>query len=403
MYIHVLINQKKKSWTKSKEKKVKNINTESYNKKQSIIIPYHKNKDMLYYILSLLLKTVPDNIEIIIIANNYDKSQIDIEYESKQVKIYKIPRSMLYSEAMNLGVSYAEGEIITMFDQDVFCMSNWYEPLLQKLLSSDKIGAVASKLINPTNNRIIDFGIAYSPQSILHPMRGLPCDHPYSRKDRKVLSACGAVMMTYKSLYEKVGGMDITMPYICCDCDYGIKIKRSGYETWVVANSCLYHKGSSSSKNTKISEYSYLRSDSKAMFYAKEYPYLEFNMSDFIQDSGKKFKEEVALLKYYYLYDMTSLPDAEFFINCFKDSLNIKFYDIFKFNIGQRYPVHLQLYDHIPLSYLGLNEPIIYFVDSYVSLFNNALWWEMRKCKEDIIIDTNGNFFHMSEIKNMKY
>ena len=87
----------------------------------------------------------------------------------------------------------------------------------------------------------------------------------------------------------------------------------------------------------------------------------------------------------------------------FKDSLNIKFYDIFKFNIGQRYPVHLQLYDHIPLSYLGLNEPIIYFVDSYVSLFNNALWWEMRKCKEDIIIDTNGNFFHMSEIKNMKY
>ena len=150
---------------------MKNINTELYNKKQSIIIPYHKNKDMLYYTLSLLLKTVPESIEIIIIANNYDKSQIDIEYKSKQVKIYKIPRSMLYSEAMNLGVSYAEGEIITMFDQDVFCISNWYEPLLHKLLSSDKIGAVASKLINPTNNRIIDFGIAYSPQSILHPMR----------------------------------------------------------------------------------------------------------------------------------------------------------------------------------------------------------------------------------------
>lgn len=109
--------------------------------------------------------------------------------------------------------------------------------------------------------------------------------------DRKVISACGAVMMTYKNLYQKVGGMDTSMPYICCDCDYGIQIMKEGYETWVIANSFIYHKGSSSMNNTKNTEYKYLRGDSKAMFFAKDYKSLIFDMKDFLLFAGNNFKK----------------------------------------------------------------------------------------------------------------
>lgn len=380
---------------------MKKLNMNSSNCKQSIIIAYHKNKELLYYVLKLLLHTVPNNVEIIVIANNSNKNEIDIEYLAPQVKIHKIPKSLLYSEAMNLGVSLASGDIITMFDQDVFCFGDWYQTLLKKLLSSPQIGAVSPKLINPTNNRIIDFGISYSPENILHPMRGLPFDHPIASVDRKVISACGAVMMTYKKLYQKVGGMDTTMPYICCDCDYGIQIMREGYETWVVANSCIYHKGSSSAKNTKNTEYRYLRGDSKAMFFAKDYNSLPFDMKDFLLYAGTLFKKNHILQKRYYFYNLSSIHDADFFVENIKKILDVDFYDIYTFNIGQRNPSQLQIYDFLPMSHLDINEPYIYFVDSFTSLANNVIWWNLRKSKKDIIIDTNGNFLLQEEIEKL--
>lgn len=369
--------------------------------KQSIIIPYHKNKELINYVLRLLLDTVPKCVEIIIIANNTDTNEIEIDHSAPQIKIYKIARSMLYSEAMNLGVSYASGDIITMFDQDVFCSGNWYETLLNKLLSSPVIGAVSPKLINPTNNRIIDFGIAYSPQNILHPMRGLPFNHPNTLSDRKVLSACGAVMMTYKALFQKVGGMDKTMPYICCDCDYGIQIMKEGYETWVVANACIYHKGSSSNRNTKNTEYSYLRGDSKAMFFAKNYKSLKFDMAEFIYFASQKYKEKHTLALKYYCYNLCSLHDFNFFIDAIREGLDIEYYDIYTINVNCRNPIQLQLYDFLPMSHLDIAEPFIYLVDSFTSLHNNAFWWKSRKCQYDIIVDVNGNFLTQEEIQKL--
>lgn len=382
-------------------KYMQNINNVLSVLKQSIIIPYHKNKELLYYVLKLLLDTISDDVEVIVIANNSDEDQIQIEYPSSQVKIHKIKKSMLYSEAMNMGVSVASGDVITMFDQDVFCFGHWYQSLLNKLLSSPKIGAVSPKLINPTNNRIIDFGIAYSPQNILHPMRGLTFDHPIALTDRKVTSACSAVMMTYKKLYEKVGGMDKTMPYICCDCDYGIQIQKRGYETWVIADSFIYHKGSSSPNNTKNTEYGYLRGDSKAMFFAKNYNSLVFDIKDFITYAGNRFRENHKLHSQYYLYNLSSLQDTDFFIENIKEVLEVDFYDIYVFNVGNRNPIQLQLYDFLPMSHLDVREPFIYFVDSFTSLGNNVIWWNLRKCKNDIIIDTNGNFLSQEEIQKL--
>ena len=58
----------------------------------------------------------------------------------------------------------------------------------------------------------------------------------------------------------------------------------------------------------------------------------------------------------------------------------------------------IQLYDYLPLSHLDIYEPYIYFVDSFTSLKNNAMWYKQRKNKDDIIIDIHGNFISMKEI-----
>ena len=44
--------------------------------KQSIVMPYHRNRDMLLYTLSLIDRQLPQDIEIIVVGNsdNLEKS-----------------------------------------------------------------------------------------------------------------------------------------------------------------------------------------------------------------------------------------------------------------------------------------------------------------------------------------
>lgn len=211
--------------------------------KESIIITYHKNKDMLLYCLDRILKTTPNEVEILIIGNNINKSELDIDIPNSRCKYLKYPQNLQYPKALNLAVKQCDSEIITFVDSDIFVWDGWYEALHKTFANSDKIGAVGAKLINPLNNRIIDFGIMYSKYNSAHTMMGLLYNHPLSMTDRCVQAVCSAIMMTSKSIFEKVGGMDEDIPYSYTDCDYCFRLKNNGFETWVSAKALAYHKG----------------------------------------------------------------------------------------------------------------------------------------------------------------
>lgn len=66
--------------------------------KQSIIILYHKNKELLYFSLKTLQKTIPNNIEIIIVANNRNKDELNLSINHPQINIIKIDHDLLVSK-----------------------------------------------------------------------------------------------------------------------------------------------------------------------------------------------------------------------------------------------------------------------------------------------------------------
>ena len=55
--------------------------------KESIIITYHKNKDMLLFCLNRLLKTTPDDVEILIIGNNVNRTELDVDISNSRCNI----------------------------------------------------------------------------------------------------------------------------------------------------------------------------------------------------------------------------------------------------------------------------------------------------------------------------
>ena len=190
--------------------------------KQSIVMPYHRNRDMLLYTLSLIDRQLPQDIEIIVVGNSDNPEDLAFELP-KRFRFIKVRRSLLYSKAVNLGVQEASGEIITLCDQDIFGYQDWYTPMRNLLLSNKAVGAVSSKMLNPTNNRIIECGLMYTKTRILHPLRGVRADHHWCGFDREVPTSTSATMMMRKDVYQALGGMDEDMPYCCSDCDMGFK------------------------------------------------------------------------------------------------------------------------------------------------------------------------------------
>ena len=68
--------------------------------KESIIITYHKNKDMLLYCLDRILKTTPNEVEILIIGNNINISELDIDIPNSRCKYLKYPQNLQYPKAL---------------------------------------------------------------------------------------------------------------------------------------------------------------------------------------------------------------------------------------------------------------------------------------------------------------
>lgn len=366
--------------------------------KQSIIIPFHKNKDMLLYCLKTLEKTIPSDIEIVIIGNNAKSEEIDFQLPEKYI-YYKIYKNIQYPNAVNYGVMQCKGEIITICDPDVFFWDDWYTPMLDFITQKENVGAVSLKLINPLNNRILDFGMYYTKYNAIHSTMGLKYDHPLTMFDRKVQTACSAVMMTTRSAFQKVNGMDPELPFSYTECDYCLKLKRIGLDTWVISNSKAYHKGNTDPNNSKNYAFKYYKTDSKAIFAYKNYGYLQYDVENWFEISCSFAKKHInSLQTKYLLLDFSTIYDREEYYNLIKEKLSIDFLDCCNVVVKSRNISSLPLYNYISFKYIDYASPILYFVDIFTCLFDNELWFKMRDISRDLVVDRHGNIFPLIDI-----
>ena len=370
--------------------------------KQSIIITYHKNKDMLLFCIKRLLKATPKDVEILIIGNNVDRAELDIDISGSRCRYLKFYQNLQYPKALNIAVEQCNGEIITFVDADIFVWDGWYNALLKTFSTSEKIGVVGAKLVNPLTNRIIDYGIMYSKYNAAHTMMGLLYDHPLTQTDHRVQTVCSAIMMTTKSLYQKIGGMDEDIPYSYTDCDYCFRARDIGYETWVSSGCVASHKGGTDPNNSK-SSFNYYRLDAKGMYGMKDYAKIIYDNTEWYQKSADYFlKNHPLKVHQFVMLDFTTLYDRVTFHKMIKDVLGISYLDIIERPNITRDNEHIVLYNDSSFEFIDLVTPIIYFVDTFVSLFNNKLWFQMRNIQYDIVVDRHGNILPLYLIAEQK-
>lgn len=354
---------------------------------------------MIKYNIKTLVESIPENVEIIIVGNNYNMQELEVDFPYKNCKYYKIYENLYYPKAINYGVSKSQGDIITFCDPDIFVKSGWYEPLLRKMEISS-IGAVSSKLINPCTGRIIDFGMYYSRFNAIHSLIGALPTHPLAQYNRKVQSACSAVMMTKRSLFNMAGGMNIYLPYSHTDMDYCLKLKQMGYDTWIVAESEVYHKGSSDKHNSKSYSFNYLNADSKGLFYADNYKRFDLDFEQWFLETWMYFKKNHPKFPTkYVMLDFTTVYNKEDYYQVIAD-MGLHICDYQNIILSNRDSANIYLHQTIPFDLLDIGVPLLYFVDTFTALFDNDLWFQNRDVSNDLVIDRHGNIYSLVEIKN---
>lgn len=203
----------------------------------SIIIPNYEHEDVLKTCIdSLFNVNTYKNFEIIVVENN-SKSKSTFEYYEQVQKEHDNVSVVTwngtefnFSAINNFGVKYAKGEYILLLNND----TEMIEPdSLRELLSNcmrDEVGIVGAKLLYDDDS-IQHAGVVIGFSGYAgHVFTGIMSKYEYGYMMRAAITCdysavTAACLMTKKSIWEQVGGLDESFKVACNDIDYCLKVR----------------------------------------------------------------------------------------------------------------------------------------------------------------------------------
>lgn len=359
----------------------------------SIIVPFHSNKRLLQLCLKTLLKTVPSDVEKIVVLNNHRADELPTNIKQSQFRVVRHDESLGYSRAVNIGASSAQGQTLIFCDADTFYEGGWFCGLTHFHRSTPNIGLASSRLLDPGTGRILDFGIAFTKYNAPHPRRDIRADDPSVAGARKVQAACSANMIIDADLFSQVGMFDEELLNGYMDIDLCLRLNGIGRDCWVTSQSTAFHRGDSAWTHRDA-----YRADVKAVFAAKNAHRIKQDMLQYLHESLTLFQRNHGFASGYLLVDLSSVVDRVWHYDVLREY--VKLISVYDYSSGARDLSSISLIDHLGINVLQSRMPILYFVDRFIALQANLMWLEMRVRRDDLVIDRNANVVLLTEVVN---
>lgn len=215
-----------------------------------ITINYNGLKDTCELIASL--PQDDESIEVIIVDNNSTQDEAsEIEKRYPQVIVIRSKQNLGFAGGNNLGIQAAHGEFLFFLNNDAIIQPQsstlCFQPLIDQLTSSEKIGMVCPKIRFAWGDHPIQYA-GYTPLSPIT-LRNHAIGH--GEKDRGQYDtphptpyAHGAAMLVKREVIEKAGLMPECYFLYYEELDWSEMIRRAGYEIWYEPTCTIYHKES---------------------------------------------------------------------------------------------------------------------------------------------------------------
>ncbi len=214
----------------------------------SIITVNYNQSEVTCAFLESLNKVTYPNFEVIVVDNN---STIDDPLVIKQrypnIIFIQNPINYGFAAGNNFGLMRAKGDYIMLLNNDIEVPANFMQPLVEKLESNKRIGAVSPKI-----------KFFYQPDTIQYagftPINNITMRNSaigYKQKDvgqfdndRETAYAHGAAMMVPMRIVKEVGLMSYIFFLYYEEADWCSRISNAGYSMYYVHNSFVLHKES---------------------------------------------------------------------------------------------------------------------------------------------------------------
>ena len=218
-----------------------------------------------------LMETLPledESIEVIVVdnASAQDEATI-IKQRYPQVTVIRSPKNLGFAGGNNLGIQVAHGKYLFFINNDTLIevrgkrleVRDLFQPLIDRLESSPKIGAVCPKIRFTWGNNPIQYA-GYTPLSKIT-LRNMAIgggeeDHGQYDTPHSTPYAHGAAMMVKREVVDKVGMMPECYFLYYEELDWSMLIRRAGYDIWYEAACTIYHKESQATgQNSPLKSY----------------------------------------------------------------------------------------------------------------------------------------------------
>ena len=221
-----------------------------------------------------LIDTIPFNentLEVIVVdnASKNDEATL-IEQRFPQVTVIRSEKNLGFAGGNNLGIKASHGKYLFFVNNDTVFKrekgivksekyASAFQPLIERLESSKKIGAVCPKIRFAWDDNPIQYA-GYTPlSSITMRNRSIGFGEPDQGQYDKAHTtpyAHGAAMMVKREVIEKAGLMPECYFLYYEELDWSMMIRRAGYEIWYEPTCTIYHKESQATgQNSPLKTY----------------------------------------------------------------------------------------------------------------------------------------------------
>lgn len=217
----------------------------------SLIIPTRNAVDLVRQCIeSIHSKTTYRNYEIILVDNGSDDDE-SIKYFGfletlPGVRVIRDDSPFNYSALNNKAVSFANGEIVGLINNDIEVISPGWLDEMVSLAMQPGSGAVGARLWYP-NDKLQHGGVIMGPLGLAgHSHKMLQRGHHGYFGRASLIQGFSAVtaacLIVKKSIFEEVGGLnEVDLKIAFNDVDLCLKIMEAGYQNIWTPNADLYH------------------------------------------------------------------------------------------------------------------------------------------------------------------
>lgn len=209
----------------------------------SIVIPAHNKINVTYACLAaLLLAWNKASFEVILVDDASTDETAEIEELVSGITVIHNVEAQRFIRACNAGAAKAKGRYVVLLNNDTEPTTGWLDALIDAFDRFPNVGLAGSKLLYPDGSLQDAGGIIWNSGDPWNYGNRQNPHEPRFNYARQVDYLSGAAMMTTKDIWDDLGGLSAYLePMYFEDTDFAFKVRDSGYTTWYVPSSVVYH------------------------------------------------------------------------------------------------------------------------------------------------------------------